>query len=497
MLVICQNCGRKYGYTAGWRLVDGERITIDVPPGYWTQDIKSNDEKVEKPVEKQSSKWPAVISAMVLAVSLGVGVTVLEKDTTIHLDLPIYADDAVGVFREPITSDGYDEMAKFDALIFGHETMLSPYSVDLVDSVRARNPDFIYLTYFFVFGCREGWGGTGGFYGSLYDMIDRNGWWLTDWKGDVVRGGCTTGDPACTVRFFNCGAAGLADSLAAFCVGYLEKQGNLDPHTGVFLDWITIPFPQWPMRTPVDSLDFNKNGIPRCDDPGDDVQQALYPEQLATAFRSAASKIPTFLVVPNGNAFYVQGGKYASLFDGGMFEMVNLYYPQGKSQWAEAMKLSEKLDNSRVDPPLLIFQGGENDSIGYPSEVQASLASGACNFLFGDDFRRLDLGRRMMSPVWSGDTVSTFFINDEGNQYVARAVAKRFIWPYLITSFDGADTLSRGGGWPRAVPESGVEAALGEFDDYLRLHYGEPIGLSVVSEWASTTRKVLEACEVR
>jgi len=186
--------------------------------------------------------------------------------------------------------------------------------------------------------------------------------------------------------------------------------------------------------------------------------------------------------------------EYAGLFDGGMYELMNLYYPKTQDQWEKAVVHSEAFDNSRVNPPLLMFQGGENDSIGYPTEALASIANGACNFQFRKMGRRISLGKRVTDPVWSGDTVSAVFVSG-GEQLIARAVSDPFIWPYLITSFDGADTLSRGGGWTAQVPPSDLEEVLIEYEKYLSDSYGQPVNLDSITKWAETSSAITEICK--
>jgi hypothetical protein len=318
---------------------------------------------------------------------------------------------------------------------------------------------------------------------------------LRDWKGDIVRGECTNPVPNCGTRMLNCGAPGLAEGVAEFHAKYWYAQGFVLPWTGCFLDWITIPFPQWAITTPIDSLDFNRNGIPQCDDPKDAEYQAQYAAQMSKAFREAFAAEPTFLLMVNGNVHYAKDNKYTHLWDGGMHELVNLYWPKNVPQWKKAMVQSEDFDHSRIDPPLLMFQGGENDSIGFPSEVQASIANGACNFQFRHLDRKLNLGKRVSDPTWSADTVSAVFSAEDGSQYIARAVATDFIWPYLITSFDGADTLSRGGGWPRAEASDELYLILDDYNNWLYAHYGEVINLITLQKWASTTADIIGACE--
>jgi hypothetical protein len=448
----------------------------------------------ENKMEKKPRRWPAVVASAVLALGLGAGVVVLKDKDTLELTLPIYTDNIWEKFSDGYTSEDYDAMAEFDMLIFGHEVYVHDRHNGLVDSVRTRNPDFIPLFYAFIYGCRSGWGESGGFYAEIYNMVDRNDYWIRDYHGDIVIGPATN-DPTIPVQFFNCGAPGLADSLAAIHAKWMYARGHVQHHTGMFLDWITTPYPQWPTPVDRDDYDFNRNGIPYRDDPKDEAMNSQYPEQIAKAFRKAFSTEPTFLLMLNGNAHYAKDNEYTHLFDGGMYELHNLYYPRSQDHREKAMSHIEFFDNSRVNPPLLMFQGGEEDSVGYTTEALASIAGAACNFQFRHLPRRIELGKRVMDPVWSGDTVTTIFSRQDGAQFTSRVVYDNFIWPYLITSFDGADTLSRGGGWPAAVPPTALYLVLDDFNNYLTFHMGEPISLSTISYWAGTTVDIIAACE--
>ena len=419
----------------------------------------------------------------------------LFSSSPVELQLPIYGDNIWAKFPDGYTSEDYDDMAEFDMMIFGHELYVSDRHTGLVDSVRTRNPDFMPLFYAFVYGCRTAWGNsTRGFYGEFFHMMDRNDFWIRDYRGDIVYGPATN-DPSIPVQFFNCGAPGMADSIAQFHAKWMYEMGHVDHHVGMFLDWMTSPYPQWPTPRDVGDYDFNRNGIPYRDDPGDEKQNSEYPYQIAKAFREAFSSEPTFLLMPNGNVHYTRDNEYAHLWDGGMYELINLYYPASKSQWEKAVVHSKYFDNSRVNPPLLMFQGGENDSIGYPSEALASIANGVCNFQFRHLPRKLDLGKRVSDPMWSGDTVSAIFVNSKGQQRLARTVYDDYIWPYLITSFDGADTLSRGGGWLRQEQPSDLHLILMDYNDYLTEHMGRKIDLSVISKWSATSSAIDEVCK--
>jgi len=442
------------------------------------------------------NKWTAVLASVVLALGLGTGALVLHAQDTIQLTLPIYSDNIWEKFPNGYTSEDYDAFAEFDMIIVGHELYLHDRHNGLVDSVRTRNPDFIPLFYAFVYGCRSGWGeaSPSSFYRQFFDMIDRNDWWIRDAKGDLIIGPATN-NPSLDVQFLNCGAPGLADSVAEFHAEWMYARGHVQHHTGMFLDWMTSPYPQWPSPRDVGDYDFNRNGIPYRDDPKDEAQNALYPEQIAKAFRKAFSSEKTFLLVPNGNVHYTRNAEYAHLWDGGMYELINLYYPNA-AQWPKAVVATDGFDNSRVNPPLLMFQGGENDSIGFPSEALASIANGATNFQFRNLTRKINLGKRAGDPTWSADTVTAFFVNDKGKRFVARAVATDFIWPYLITSYVGGDTLSRGGGWPaQEVTATELELILEDYNRYLMSKMGKPINLSVISYWAGVTQDILKACD--
>lgn len=438
-------------------------------------------------------KWPAVVASTIVAVGLMAGVVMKADTKPLELTLPIYADNIWHKFGDGYTSEDFDNLAEFDVLIAGHETLIGDRHNNLVDSVRVRNPDWVYLPYVFVYGCRPSWEHIGGFYGEIFDFIDGNDFWIRDYHGDIVVGPATN-DPTIPVQFFNCGAPGLAEGLAKIHAKWMYARDNVRPFTGVFMDWMTVPYPQWPFPTPIGDLDFNRNGIPARDDPGDAKQVAEYPYQIAKAFREAFSSEPTFLLVPNGNVHYANNAQYAHLFDGGMYELINLYYPRPQ-HWAKAVVATDGFDHSRINPPLLMFQGGENDSIGFPSEALASIANGMCNFQYLNLPRKLDLGKRTSEPVWSADTVTATF-SDGRHNYIARAVATDYIWPYLIMTADGADTLSRGGGWPaQEITTTELQLILQDYNDYLTKHMGETINLSVIAYWAGTTAAILEECE--
>lgn len=430
-------------------------------------------------------------SFIIAGSGLAVGAVVLSLlfagPPALELDLPIYAVDAGRSKFFEYTSKDYDDLAKFDVTIMGHETLIGDQHNGLVDSVRTRNENWIYLVYVFAYGCHKDWDVSKGFYKDLWDMIDRNDYWMRYADGTIVNHWYNNNN----MWMFNQGAEGLADSLGLFYSSWMKERDNVRHHVGFFVDWITVPYPEWAIANR-DSIDLNRNGIAYAFDPGDEEQNSRFPYQIDEAFRKYIED-DTFLIVPNGGIHRQNGYEFAHLFDGAMNELVNLYYPKPE-QWERAMVDSRFLNTSRVDPPLLMFQAGSQDSSGFCTEAQASIANGMCAFQFGHLDRKLTLGKRVSEPLWAEDTVSAFFVKGK-DQFLVRAISDPFIWPYLIVSLTTGDTLSRGGGWLAQKSGSPLRLVLDDYEDYLADKYGEPIGLEVLSKWAETSSEITEICE--
>ena len=142
----------------------------------------------------------------------------------------------------------YDSLAYLDTKIFPHEYMIHDRYIGLVDSVRARNPDFVPLNYVWAFGANEAWATSSGVYREVWDAVNDNDWWMRTTAGDVVYHDGLL--PGVYVRLFNPGAGEeLAAALADIYVSAIEEKGNLRQHVGFFVDWLTSPYPDWPLTS--------------------------------------------------------------------------------------------------------------------------------------------------------------------------------------------------------------------------------------------------------
>ncbi|RLA17150.1 MAG: hypothetical protein DRQ56_09595 [Gammaproteobacteria bacterium] len=178
------------------------------------------------------------------------------------------------------------------------------------------------------------------------------------------------------------------------------------------------------------------------------------------AFRRAANR-NDFIVVANGTAAWNE--ELCWIYDGALVEHYNNgVYPGDDTEFTEVM--SEKstwFDNSRVNPPLLMFYAYQ-DSTGLTAEAYATIANGVAMFINDErhvsaagpliDLTRpasdnhLDIGDRVLGSVvldLSDGFATAKFWNGVDTTYVSTVgYTGTLPWPYLIIT--GTDTISVG-----------------------------------------------------
>ncbi|MBW2636451.1 MAG: metallophosphoesterase [Deltaproteobacteria bacterium] len=392
----------------------------------------------------------------------GFGVDV-DPGARIELALPVKGHWGWGTFQDPLTDADYDFAAQFDVYLLPHEALILDRFDDFVLEVRKRNPDFMALTYFWGYGV-EDWSASDRIYKSIYDMAINNDFLSKNVNGELILG-------AYDAFHFNPLSVGLADSLAVIFKEYSTDRGNNLHHTGVFFDWFASPMSAWAYIDSLEFVDWDQDGIPR----GTDVESAewlqeesyntAFIEGCAPAFRAVMDD-STFLFLPN-----LSSNRYATLmlggedWDGAMYEIFQAYYPTSNESNMQTAILGdyERLNNSRVNPPLFYWQGGEHDA-GETSELLAAIARGSSSYHLDSEANYqlpapIHLGWLVGEPVWSAtlDTLTAEF-SSEVYDTTVRLIQElgddsqvNLPWRYIAITAEG-DTLRRGGGWVREKP---------------------------------------------
>lgn len=393
----------------------------------------------------------------------GIDSTIIRSMTQteiVLLDLPVYAHFGWGIFQAELTGADYDFIAAHDVYIFPHQLLNTDRFIGIVDEVRSRNPNFIPLTYLWCYGAQQDWEGSSGLYLEMYNLYENNDWFAKNVNGDYILGAYDT-YPVNPLAFED----GLADSLAVIFKKYTEAQDNWRPHIGVFADWFATPMSAWAYIDSLEYVDWNQNGTPRGTSGEEfDIEEAYnitMIEGFEAAFRAVIDD-PTFLFVTN-----VSGDRHATIvlsdggWDGSMYEIFQSYYPTDTSDNMDEALATDywALNNTRVDPPIMFWQGGEHDA-GPTSELLAPMSRAVSTYHLVSENNyelpvRLHLGPMISGPTWDDDTLSATFSSAAYGSITLRLVTELGVtsqtnlpWEGIAITAD-ADTLRRFGGWPR------------------------------------------------
>ena len=310
----------------------------------------------------------------------------------LELPSPTYASWSQHYNSEsPLPITYYDSLAAVDISVMSPDILNAPAYNGFVDSVRARNPDWIPLPYVWAYGIRNDWmnAEAGSLYRELYDFVNDTADEVT---GDYwARSTPSTGSNIIThqptypeYNILNYGKPGLAEGLAEIYIKHLKKRTAIREYMGFFVDWFEIPMRPWACS--LDSLDLDQDDVPYSSDGTDEdalIESFVYI--FPDVFRLEAGR-DDFLIVPNGTT--PKNEKYAGLYDGQMYEGFWHYEPTNQTQWEYlAENASANHDNSRVNPPILLMQAA-HDSAGYTSEALAAACLGSA--VFSNDHRSLD-----------------------------------------------------------------------------------------------------------
>lgn len=384
---------------------------------------------------------------------------------TIQLNMPIYGLFAVGNASDPLPAAYYDSLAYFDVTQCPISFLVNGRYDSIVDSVRARNPDWIPLIHTNVRAVSTTWAGSdpGTFYREVYDMVEAGNYWMEDINGQKV-----PNPTYMDQNLLQYGAIGLMDSLAAIFFRHLDDADNLRPRMGVIID--SQNYPEESSAFDFSLGDIDKDGIPYFDNPAlqdtaDENTFILESILEAPVAFSLASGRSDFMVVTNGTCPHQEA--FAWQYDGGILEHYNEFFPFDETDFVNVMKYASTwFDNSKVSPPLLLFMAHE-DSTGLTGEAFATIANGVVMFSLSEnkelaagvlidldrptDDNHLEIGNRIYDSVsitllGEGTSIATakFFDGSDTTEVTTRGYKGDMPWPYLIYNKTTGDSLSIG-----------------------------------------------------
>lgn len=261
----------------------------------------------------------------------------------------------------------YDSIATMD--VIKHHMMLfdedeTPAFVGYVDSVRLRNPDAVILDYLYVWGAEDIWVGAdsawtaGNIRHDYWTFVNDHNYWIHDTSGNRVQASPASSEAYLVNIGFN---QTRVDSFAQFFGDYINKSGNSQEYTGVFLDYYNYPdYPDWPCYTGDcrDIIDMNENGLLYNFDATEiERERTVYKraqDNFAVALRAAINH-DKFIIISNGTAFN-KSESYAAVCDGGYHEKVDLYFPASAADWEESINETYfPFSNAVLSHPLTVY----------------------------------------------------------------------------------------------------------------------------------------------
>lgn len=307
---------------------------------------------------------------------------VLEPGSSIRtLTQPLYFEVS---YIDPLNDGGksqlqYDQIASVDvgvisSFVYECDSTLSSWDstfVGYIDSVRARNSDWIGLVYTDLDGPPEAWATypLGGVRRNIYDLYDDNDAWAVDTLGNVVQMG--NAGVGYYTRIYGVTDTTITKQMVSYYIDGLQKTqaGVNSEFIGIMGDWMNDGgYPSWPVNASgdpiVNSLDFNKNGIPYVDDP---EEAQLYVDNCRLILRTFKSEFRNRgmlnrPIVMNGT---VWNDTIANQYvDGAFLEDYDYRWPEAwhtAETWETAFGLTDRFVNSCVDPPLVLFSAYISD----------------------------------------------------------------------------------------------------------------------------------------
>lgn len=388
-----------------------------------------------------------------------------------RFNFPVYAHWGWKTFESgvPLSSEDYAHIAQHDVYHLPQEALIDTIYQSVVDSVRAINPNTVFTVHMQVMGWKpqwETWGQAGGsYYKDIYNLAMAH----PTWSVRNVNGDYMVGKSYGTI-YWNPYAMdeGLNDSLGVIWDKWTTFRDINRPRVGIFADWIAGNFPGWPFPDSLQHMDFDQDGIPHGTSPDPEwlEDEAKYDARnidLARGFRENISE-PTFLMVPNVlNAKNTMAINNGYLWDGMMFEGFQYYEPSTSlASFKQAVSyVYHGLNNSRVDPPLVFWQGLENTTL-TSIEVIGPIMRGLSVFhhhrgtepyedayTLPDD---LNLGHMVGEPEWDGNVVTAQFKSNAHTTtvkllFVEATGGNTLPWDFIVLTASGT-VLRRYGDWP-------------------------------------------------
>jgi len=363
----------------------------------------------------------------------------------------------------------YRDQAAYDILLYQTWTLVDadgPQAATL-DSIRFYNPNILIYSYLNNHALRWDFDGQGGYRQALYDEVVANDYFLHD---TAQTSPLQNGTFSSWIH--------QKDIITAEVItrNYLEgvaASPSFAPRTGFYLDFIEWPdLAGWPCPGGNCSLtaDIDRDGTEYGVDPQEQPMLMAHEESLVTQLERGLTSYYDGKVVLGGNG-YGYKDPIAGFLDLAIIESFTYLETKNLGFWEAKLNVYHKrLNHSRVDYPAVILMANHNygsvDTTSfYVGEALSMLCLGSFTFLpylprapirnLTHDFGR-PLGDATITDQGDSWAIATReFEHGYASLRVPITGTSRQItkdWRYLIVKTPAtvkADTLSRGGEWPR------------------------------------------------
>jgi len=429
--------------------------------------------------------FDAVVSGTEVAPFLTMTVQEKRKMPPItNQSYPLYANMNQGERpTELFTSADYDSLASLDVVGTMFD-LFSPVQTNFdgfVDSVRTRNPDAIFLDYWWIWGASEAWETypIGGLNRDFYDLINDNDFWMYDSQDPPERVRYT--DTHWPLYLINIATPGAARMIGEFYADKVNSSSNAKPYTGGMLDFFDYNyFADWQCQSgDCGIIDINRNGVPYSAEKP--VELALYQEAQKFFIEVIRENVnvENFIVIGNGSAW--RSDEPAPTYDGGMQEKIHAYTPQTESEWRRACDdvYQPLMIKTAVDPQIVLYDMQGNAEENEKPLLAVSLATKGYAQI-STSVAPPDDGRRQWYPIRPGGIGHRITLgkaieggyswpNTAGVDTLYRQFELGFVrfeplagWPYEYVAVDTVsipgvnDTLLISDNWPRKRPEQEI-----------------------------------------
>jgi fibronectin type 3 domain-containing protein len=412
-----------------------------------------------------------------------------------------------------------DSMSRFDCLVggpfnFEGNTSNNRFYVGLVDKIRVRNPDFIWLTY--IHPWQMPWDShlmpESHPYRQMMDYSkakcipgDSTGGFMVDMTFHIAR---SQSYPGCTIVNFITDPIGTSNDVAKMWVdAYVATvdQSLRSEYTGFFVDDLTRDLEWYDFwndssnhaagYSDVDLVVQGETDTAYHDSDNAKGHWDTYMKNFIVAMRRELAKngLQNILIVPNSDLCRAENPEpntydddVAALCDGFMNEGWNRWTPgptNTEAEWTQEFAINEKFTHAQVAPVMRLFQthtmdGAEQQKMSEPLSLAGDMwiCASSNNADYHANIDLPPLPMRLPDPGtfidWSykeggaaTDTLMTRWSNMYGKLVLGRntlnSTDEYAVWPFMMQSKTIAapnDTLTRSQYWPRSSDPTRIAA---------------------------------------